>query len=155
MIDKEIIKIQAHINNVLIKAVWRNDLEQVKVALTNKDIEVNANINTRNGYCLIIACKYGYIDLVKYLLSSPDLKEHSDIHALNDEPLKLAFLGKFNDILSYLIIEKNLTISDNLKLWLKEFDLENIVMSIIEKRELNKKLSTSFINYIKSTNTKI
>ena len=78
----------------LVESVYKGDLEEVKYLLND-----GANISTHNlyDYPLILAAKYGHLDVVKFFLD-----RGADIHAEDDKALKFAARRDHVDVVKYL-----------------------------------------------------
>jgi ankyrin repeat protein len=64
--DKEMDKKQQELNNIFFQACKNGDLKNVTKLLEN---EINVNIKNNNDEtALLIACKFGHIDIVKLLI---------------------------------------------------------------------------------------
>jgi ankyrin repeat protein len=86
-------------------------------------VEKGANIHADNNLALRCASKYGHLEIVKFLV-----KNGADIHADNDRVLKLASLNGHFEVVEYL---KSLSVKSK-----RQIRIENLQNELDELKKL-------------------
>lgn len=86
----------------------KGELEEIDYLLTSSELQINADIHTRNDQGLIFASDSKHNEVMKYLLSSSSLKEHSDIYAQGGLMILHCFSNGNLDMVKFLLSSPNL-----------------------------------------------
>lgn len=146
------------INDIFLEACHIGDLDKAKDCLTNKDLERQAFIDTKdkNGWTgLMIAAFRGDVEMMKYFLTSDELNIHANIEEAIPELYFNAFMiacyYNKEDIISYLIMDYNLQIDDKTRVWLilgnDTYNPEySKVLNMIDARDINNHLQETLVS---------
>jgi hypothetical protein len=104
---------QNDLNNLLVQAVFKNDLSTIKYLLSSPHLEKHAQIN-HNRNILACICANGDLETLKYVLTSPDLKEHANIQIKDGKALTTAMKAGNIPLVKYLLTSPELKKHSNI-----------------------------------------
>lgn len=103
---------QSQVNDLFILACSRNNIDEVRYLLTNKQLPYRADVDANNSEAFLLSCYYNHLNIVRYLIESDEIINNIKIEKDGHTGLMNACYYNSLDVIKYLL--RGETLSENI-----------------------------------------